>query len=82
MGKATKEFLINDRQKLLNRFESRSYRLIGEPTINWVDGASHAVVNLKFLYDYTGRNRATGNATVTLNLNLIGGVWKITGYYE
>jgi hypothetical protein len=81
-GPATRAFIIQDRQKLINRYTRRLTRLVEAPTFTISEDGKTANLFITFDYRFSGKKEASGRAKVTLGLSWDGSTWGITRYHE
>ncbi|HRQ87916.1 MAG TPA: caspase family protein [Bacteroidia bacterium] len=79
---APRSFLVEDRQKLINRYSYREYEQIGKATVEWLDDFTRAILTISFHYEYSGTKNARGNSFVTLHLANVEDEWKIEKFDE
>jgi hypothetical protein len=80
-GKATRDFVEEDRRKLVERYPRRSYDLIGDPSFRLKDDGTLAL-NLSYSYRYSGVKSASGSVDVSLTLQRGATRWFIIEYNE
>lgn len=81
-GGAPKNFIIEDREKLIKKYPYRTYEMLGKATAEWFDNYSRAVLVVSFHYKYTGQKNTQGNAFVTMGMKKYGNGWKIVSFEE
>ncbi len=85
-GYATRSFIRQDRQKLINRWPSRNYDIAegtDNPSYSVSADGSTATLRVRYTYRYSGPNRsASGTSAVTLGLVRSGSSWLISTFEE
>jgi len=82
-GYATRSFIQENRQKLINKYPYREYEQLGKAAIKWFDDYSRALLQVSYHYNYSGKKTTQGNAFITMELQKQpNGEWKISSYDE
>ncbi len=80
-GGASRSFIANDWQKLINRYPTRNYSNLSLSNIQ-VESDSSVQLNMSFNYRFSGAKNASGSTTTHLTCKRVGGSWKITKFRE
>ncbi len=81
-GHWSRERIEEDRQKLFDRYPSRTFRGRTMTPSFKMTGAATATLSMSYAYAYSGRKNASGNVTANARLSWDGDSWGITRYRE
>lgn len=80
-GRASRNFIADDRTKVIKRYPNRTYRLEEVESLVPVSPTEARIV-YRYNYSYSGQKNASGRARTSLTTTLIGGTWQITRFDE
>lgn len=81
-GAADHTYIRTDRNKLINKYPTRDYEVVGEVDYTVAADGRSATMRVKYRYRYSGSKYASGTSNVSLGLILSGSTWKIRSFHE
>ncbi len=81
-GAADQAYIRTDRNKLIKKYPTRHYEIVGGVDYTVAADGRSATIRIKYRYRYSGSKNASGTSNVSLGLISSGSTWRIRSFHE